>query len=89
MDPRHRRFCCHCRGEIPEKRLRRGSNFCSPECAQNDRNARRRYLGQFHCRQCGRPMRPGNPSHTRLRLAHDCSIEGSDRRSDSRTEVTS
>ena len=36
MDDHHRRYCNHCREEIPEKRLRRGSSFCSSECHRDD-----------------------------------------------------
>src|SRR6266702_1909722 len=36
------RFCVRCRIQIPEKRVARGSCFCSGECRRQDKIERRR-----------------------------------------------
>jgi hypothetical protein len=50
----HFRFCNHCRAEISVDRLRRGSHFCSRECADADRKERRAFRATIQCRLCGR-----------------------------------
>lgn len=49
--------CVTCGESISEKRVRRGSHFCSNECHRVYRNERRRMKAGINCRLCGRPLR--------------------------------
>jgi len=53
------RFCTKCGGVIAdEKRVRRGSPYCSDECRREAKRETRALLAQRRCRLCGRVMRP-------------------------------
>src|SRR5437899_5510801 len=62
------RFCVQCRTQIPEKRVARGSCFCSGECRRQDKIERRRAKAEKYCRLCHRPLphRKTTRSATRL-----------------------
>src|SRR2546427_7233242 len=62
------RFCVRCRTQIPEKRVARGSCFCSGECRRQDKIERRRAKAEKSCRLCHRPLphRKTAPNATRL-----------------------
>lgn len=51
-----RRICTRalCAQSIDDKRTVRGSCFCSIECKEADKKARRLYRANRHCRTCGR-----------------------------------
>src|SRR5437867_8425030 len=59
------RFCVRCKSQIPEKRVARGSCFCSGECRRQDKIERRRAKAEKYCRLCHRPRRTAQ-SATRL-----------------------
>ena len=42
-----RRWCTHCKQEVPRDRLVRGSDTCSVQCKRNDRIAQRRFQKQL------------------------------------------
>src|ERR1035438_9560004 len=50
------RFCVRCRSQISEKRVARGSCFCSDECRRQDKIERRRARAQKYCRLCRRGL---------------------------------
>jgi hypothetical protein len=50
------RFCVRCRSQISEKRVARGSCFCSDECRRQDKIERRRARAQKYCRLCHRGL---------------------------------
>jgi len=50
-------YCILCRGEIPEKRQRRGACTCSKDHAQELRRQRRSDRAGHACRLCGRKVR--------------------------------
>jgi len=52
------RFCVRYRSQISEKRVARGSCFCSDECRCQDKIERRRARAQKYCRLCHRGL-PG------------------------------
>src|SRR5438445_12293505 len=62
------RFCVRCKSQIPEKRVARGSCFCSGECRRQDKIERRRAKAEQYCRLCHRqlPHRRTAQSATRL-----------------------
>ena len=55
------RFCTKCGNRIAdEKRVRRGSHYCSEGCRREARRENRTLLAQKRCRLCGRMLRPRN-----------------------------
>jgi hypothetical protein len=50
------RFCVRCKSKISEKRVARGSCFCSDECRRQDKIERRRARAQKYCRLCHRGL---------------------------------
>jgi hypothetical protein len=51
------RYCILCRGEISEKRARRGAITCSKDHQQEYRRQRRNERALWKCRLCGRRAR--------------------------------
>lgn len=54
--PQIDRFCVRCRSQISEKRVARGSCFCSDECRRQDKIERRRARAHKYCRLCHRGL---------------------------------
>ena len=50
-------YCMVCRRTVPDERVRRGSPYCSKDCREVYRKARRDWRATKHCRLCGRPVR--------------------------------
>lgn len=46
-------FCTVCKGEIPEKRIRRGASTCSPECRKVHRKIQAARRAKSICKYCG------------------------------------
>src|SRR5437667_12511423 len=61
------RFCVRCRTQIPEKRVARGSCFCSGECRRQDKIERRRSKAEKYCRLCHRPLAQGRMAQSATR----------------------
>ena len=49
------RFCTKCCNPIDQKRVTRGSFYCSDGCRSLDKNQRRQRKAERFCRLCGRP----------------------------------
>jgi hypothetical protein len=47
-------YCCVCKSPVLEKRANRGSHFCSEQCHEQYRRARRDWRAAKACRLCGR-----------------------------------
>ena len=52
------RYCTICRNQITdERRLRRGSPYCSDDCRRLAKNEKRDHRAEEKCRLCGRKFR--------------------------------
>ena len=63
------RFCVRCKTQIPEKRVARGSCFCSGECRRQDKIERRRAKAEKYCRLCHRPLPHRRTAQSATRLS--------------------
>lgn len=55
--PTYHRFCIWDAQPVPEDRLRRNSNTCSPECQKAERKAKRAYYTHLRKEYYGAPLR--------------------------------
>jgi hypothetical protein len=53
----YHRFCIWDAQPVPEARLRRNSNTCSPECQKAERKAKRAYYGALRKEYYTRPLK--------------------------------
>ena len=51
------RYCTRCRARVPDKSAAHGGSFCSPQCRNADKKARRAWRAAKACRLCGRAAR--------------------------------
>jgi len=63
------RFCVRCKTQVPEKRVARGSCFCSGECRRQDKIERRRAKAEKYCRLCHRPLPHRRTAQSATRLS--------------------
>jgi hypothetical protein len=61
------RFCTMCKGQIEQKRVTRGSFYCTSECRDKAKGEMRQFKAEKACRLCGRP--PLKPRRPRQMLA--------------------